>query len=186
MIQLDSTPEGVTADSGSGLVAVSLTKPNRLALVDGESGKVVRTVELPDSARHLGLAAPGGPVLVSAERANSLLQVSLPEGKIVSKTKVGEFPHNAAAAKNGRIFVINEFGNTMSVVEDGSVIKTLKTPLQPGGVAATESGLVGVVGVRGLGLEVYDANDLKSLGLVAAGEGPTHVVSGPDNRFLRR
>jgi DNA-binding beta-propeller fold protein YncE len=40
-----------------------------------------------------------------------------------------------------------------------------------------------VVGVRGLGLEIYDANTLKSLGRIDAGEGPSHLVTGPGDRF---
>lgn len=183
VVTLGSSPEGVVADPVTGLVAIGLPNPDRLALVDGGSGEVVRRVKLPESPRHLDLAAPGGPVLVPAERSGSLVRIGLPGGKILSETPVGKFPHDAASAPNGRIFVGNEFGNTVSVVEDDRVIKTLEAPLQPGGVAATEDGLVGVVGVRGLALEVYDANDLRSLGRIDAGEGPTHIVAGPGNRF---
>jgi DNA-binding beta-propeller fold protein YncE len=43
--------------------------------------------------------------------------------------------------------------------------------------------LVGVVAVRGLGLEVFDSESLESLGRIDAGEGPTHVVAGPDGHF---
>lgn len=118
-----------------------------------------------------------------AERANKLAQVGLPQGEILSTTPVGAFPHDAAAAPNGRIFVINEMESTVSVIENSKVIDTLETLRQPGGVAATPSGLVGVLGVRGLGLEVFDAETLESLGRIDAGEGPTHVVAGPDNRF---
>ena len=36
------------------------------------------------------------------------------------------------------------------------------------------------MGVRGLILEVFDADTLESLGEVDAGEGPTHVRAGPE------
>jgi len=183
IIEVGHGPEGVVADPETGLVAVGLGNPDRLALISGESGEVVREVELPESPRHLDLAAPGGPVLVPSERSDSLAQVGLPDGEISSETPVGEFPHDAASAPGGRIFVVNEFGHTASVIENDRVIETLETPLQPGGVAVTEDGLVGVVGVRGLALEVYDADTLKSLGRIDAGEGPTHIVAGPGNRF---
>jgi len=130
------------------------------------------------------LAAPGGPVLVPVEGADTLVQVSLPEGEIASETTVGSNPHDAAAAPDGRIFVGNEFSDdTASVIEDDRNIETLEVPVAPGGVAATDDGLVGVIGVRGLELEVFDASTLESLGRVEAGEGPTHLVVGPDNRF---
>jgi DNA-binding beta-propeller fold protein YncE len=182
-IDLGGKPEGLVADPETGLLAAGLRNPDRLALIDGDNGETVRSVDLPESPRHLALAAPGGPVLVPMERADELVQVGLPQGEILSTTPVGAFPHDAAAAPNGRIFVLNEMESTVSVIEDGEVIETLATLRQPGGVAATPDGRVGVIGVRGLGLEVFDAESLESLGRIDAGEGPTHVVAGPDNRF---
>ncbi len=183
VIEIDDSPAGVAADPETGLVAVGLSEPSRLALVDGSSGEVVREVELSASPRHLGII-PGGPVLVPAEDSWTLIQVSLPEGEVASEIPVGAVPHDAAAAPDGRIFVINEFSRSVSVIEGDEYLDTIEgTPLQPGGVAVTEEGFVGVVGVRGNALEVYDADTLKSLGRVEAGEGPTHVVAGSDNRF---
>jgi DNA-binding beta-propeller fold protein YncE len=183
VVEVGPSPEGLAADPETGLVAVALRNPNDLALVDGESGEISQRVELPESARHLDLAAPGGPVLVPAEGSDSLVQVGLPDGKITSETPVGDFPHAAAAARNGRIFVVNEMASTASIVEGGRELETIETAFKPGGVAVTEDGLVGIVGVRGLTLEVFEADTLESLGRIDAGEGPTHVRAGPDNRF---
>lgn len=183
VVEVGPSPEGMAADPETGLVAVALRNPNELALVDGESGEISQRVGLPESARHLDLAAPGGPVLVPAEGSDSLVQVGLPEGEIVAETPVGDFPHAAAAAPDGRVFVANEKGSTASIVEEGRELETIETPLQPGGVAVTDDGLVAVVGVRGLVMEVFEAGTLESLGRADAGEGPTHVRAGPDNRF---
>lgn len=183
VVEVGSGPEGVVADPETGLVAVGLRNPNKLALVEGDSGKVVRKVRLQGYPRHLGLAGPGGPVLVPAELSDTLIQVSLPAGRILDETPVGNFPHNVAAAPGGRIFVASEAASTASVIENGEVIETINTPLNPGGVAVTKSGLVGIVGVKGLALEVYDADTLDSVDIIDAGEGPTHVVAGPDDRF---
>jgi DNA-binding beta-propeller fold protein YncE len=183
VVEVGPAPEGIAADPKTGLVAVALRNPNELALVDGQSGETVRKVELPESARHLDLAGAGGPVLVPAEGSDSLVQVALPDGKITSETPVGDFPHAAAAAPNGRIFVANEKDSTASIVEDRREIREIQAPLKPGGVAATGDGLVGIVGVRSLTLEVFDADTLESVGHADAGEGPTHVRAGPKNRF---
>jgi len=183
VVEVGPAPEGVAVDPGTGLVAVALRNPNELALVDGESGKTSQRIELPESARHIDIAAPGGPVLVPAEGSDSLVQVGLPDGEIVDETPVGDFPHAAAAAPNGRIFVVNEMASTASVVEGGRELETIETALKPGGVAVTDDGLVGIIGVRGLTLEVFEADTLESLGQIDAGEGPTHVRAGPENRF---
>ena len=182
VVSVGPGPEGIVADPETGLVAVSLHGNGKLKLLDGKSGEEVREAELKGEARHLALSAPGGPVLASVEHSNSLVQVGLPDGETIEKTPVGKFPHDAAAYER-RIFVINEFGNTTSVIEDGRVTDTLKTPLQPGNVAVTPNGLVGVVGVRGLALKVWDAETLESLGSADAGEGPTHLVVDSGNRF---
>jgi DNA-binding beta-propeller fold protein YncE len=182
VVELGHKPEGLAFDPATRLLAVGLTNPDRLALVDGDSGRVVRRVPLPESPRHLQLARRGGPVLVPAERGDTLVQVSLPAGRKRS-VRVGHFPHDAAAA-HGRIFVGNELGDTISVVASGRVVRTLKAPVQPGGVAATTGrDKVGVIGVRERALEVFDARSLASIGKLSIGLGPTHVV-GAGGRFF--
>lgn len=177
VVSVGHKPEGLVYDPVTDLLAVGLTNPDRLALVDGRNGRTVRRLRLPESPRHLSLARPGGPVLVPAERANAIVEVSLPGGRLRT-TGVGNFPHDAAQA-SGRLFVGDELGSTLSVVERGRVIKTLATPRQPGGVAASADGrYVGVVAVRARKLEVFDARTLRSSGTVDVGIGPTHIAGG--------
>ncbi len=176
VVAVGNQPEGLVADARTGLVGVGLTDPDRLALVDARSGRVERRVVLPESPRHLQLERAGGPVLVPAERADALVRVELPSGRTGS-IQVGRFPHDAAAAA-GRIFVADEFADTVSVVERGRVIERLEAPVQPGGVVAAGSDTrVAVVAVRERAVEVFDARSLRSLGQADAGVGPTHVVS---------
>jgi DNA-binding beta-propeller fold protein YncE len=163
------------ADPRTGLVAVALRAPGRLALVDGRSGRLVGTVSLPGSARHVALAAAGGPVLVPVEDRGVLVQVALPAGTVLTRTVVGRGPHDAAA-RAGRAFVSDEGGAAVSVVQDGRVVATLTGPQQPGGVA-TGDGRVGVVDVRAGQLYVYAPATLGLVDRVPAGSGPTHVVA---------
>lgn len=183
VVPVGHKPEGVAFDPTTGLVAVGLTNPDRLALVDGDTGQTVRRIRLPESPRHLKLAAPGGPVLVPSERANVLVEVSLPTGRMRT-TRVGRFPHDVARA-HGRLFVGDELGHTVSVVETGRRIETLPAPRQPGGVAAVaDRDHVGVVGVRERALEIFDARTLESVGKVSVGIGPTHVVGAGERFFV--
>ena len=182
VVPLGNKPEGLAFDPATRLLAVGLTDPDRLALVDADSGRVLTRVPLPESPRHLQLARPGGPVLVPAERADALVRVSLPSGHRRT-VAVGRHPHDAAAAR-GRFFVGNEFGDSLSVVELGRVIRTLRAPVQPGGVAATgDREHVGVIGVRERALEVFDTRSLAPIDKISVGLGPTHIV-GADSRFF--
>ncbi|MDP8954012.1 MAG: YncE family protein [Actinomycetota bacterium] len=168
-------PEGMVADPVTGLVVIALRQPNRLVLVDGRAGEVLRTVPVPGAARHLQLAAPGGPVLVPGEDSDVLAEVTLPDGNVTAETTVGRQPHDAAAV-DGRTFVADEIGGTTSVIEDGAVVRAFPEPVQPGGVVVT-GGRVGVVDVRGNTLSVYDTAGTRSFGSVEAGAGPTHAVA---------
>ena len=181
VVPVGSEPEGIAADPVTGLVAVALREPDQVALVDGADGRVARRVDVPGAARHLGLARPGGPVLVPAERADELVRIALPGGA-ADAVAVGVFPHDAAAAGR-RMFVGDERGNTLSVV-DGGDARRIRVATQPGGVAVSDDGrTVAVVSVRERVLEVFDSRTLERLGRVPAGAGPTHVVSGSQGRF---
>ncbi len=177
VIELGHKPEGMVADASTRILAVGLTNPDRLALVNMDSGKVVRRIDLPEAPRHLALAAGGGAVLVPAEKSNQLVEVTLPGGR-KQVIPVGRQPHDAAAAPNGRIFVGNEGGDTLSVLEGGRELRRLAAPVQPGGVAVSADGrLVAVLGVSERALELYDSDSLRSRGKIDVGVGPTHVVA---------
>lgn len=176
VVKVGNKPEGLAFDTKTGLLAVGLAQPNRLALVAGDSGRVVRRVGLPASPRHLQLVAPGGPVLVPVEAANELVDATLPRGQITT-ARVGKQPHDAAYA-DGRTFVADELANTVTVLEGARTIKTLRAPTQPGGVEVTGDGrLLGVIGVRARQLELFDTRTLRSVGRVNVGVGPTHLVA---------
>jgi DNA-binding beta-propeller fold protein YncE len=182
-VKVGHKPEGLAVDGHTGLVAVGLANPDRLALLEARTLRLVRRVRLPESPRHLALAAPGGPVLVPAERANALVEVSLPGGR-KRVTRVGRLPHDAARAR-GRVFVSDELGDSVSVVAGGRRLRALEAPVQPGGIVATsDRRLVGVVGVRQRALRLYDARSLEPAGEVDVGVGPTHAVAGRRRFFV--
>ncbi|MBB3675199.1 YncE family protein [Modestobacter versicolor] len=181
VVPLDPDAEGMVFDPVTGLLAVAVRDPNRLVLVDRD-GTAVLEVPLPGHARHLQLAAPGGPVLVPAEDSNSLVEVSLPDGA-VRETPVGSYPHDAAQVASGQVLVGDEKGGTLSVVEDGEVTTTLTSQTQPGGVAVVGD-VAGVVDVGAFSLTTYDVPAGELLDVVDAGDGPTHLVADARGRFL--
>lgn len=182
VVEVGNKPEGLAFDTRTGLLAVGLAQPDRLALIGGRSGRVVRRVRLGESPRHLQLAGPGGPVLVPAEGTDELIEVTLPGGRATS-SRVGDFPHDAARAA-GRTFAADELADTVSVLQNGRRVETLRAPVQPGGVEVTDDGRVlGVVGVRGRQLELFDTQTLRSGGRLNVGVGPTHLV-GLGRRFF--
>lgn len=176
-----ASPEGIVYDAKTGIVAVAVRDPDRLLLLDAATLAVEHTVALPGSVRHLQLAGPGGPVLVPCESARELVQVSLPDGAVVSSTAVGKQPHDATAAAGGLV-VGNEFGSSLSVVRNGLVTKTLSGVRQPGGVTG-EGDSVAVVDVAAFTLSTFDLATGERTAIVAAGRGPTHGIPISGGRF---
>lgn len=175
-------PEGIVVIPRSGLAAVAVRDPARIVLIPTRGDHPPpRQISIPAPPRHLELAGEGGPVLVPAETIDRLIELSLPS-TIVRSIAVGVHPHDAAAAE-GRLFVGNEFGRSVSVVVRRRVVAQIGGFVQPGGLAAAGSDLA-VVDVRADTVTLIDARSLRALGSAPAGSGPTHVAAGGVRLFV--
>lgn len=181
-VAVGAQAEGTAYDDQTHTLAVLVRDPPRLQLLDGRTLRIRRSVPLPGKGRHLALAGPGGPVLVADEGSDSLLQVPIAGGAI-TRTTVRHFPHDAARAEDGRIFVADEGGRALSVVQGGRQIKVFDDVAQPAGVAAVGN-TVGVIDAKGYTMSTYDAQTLTRTARVAAGKGPTHVVATAHRQFV--
>ncbi|MDT5147665.1 MAG: hypothetical protein QOC58_2310 [Mycobacterium sp.] len=183
IVPVGAGPEGVAVDGQTRVVAVCTHDPDQLVLFDADSLAVTARIPLPGSARHLELAAAGGPLLVPVETANALVEVRLPSGAASPPIATGTFPHDAAVASDGAVFVGNEHGGTVSVLRDTRVVKVFTDIVQPAGLAASGSA-VGVLDARKNTLTVYDADKLSVVGSGPAGAGPTHLVADRRGRLI--
>ena len=182
VIEGDSESEGIAVDPVTGIAAISSREPDRITLLDISAGRVLKEIPTADPARHLSLARPGGPVLTPIEYRDDLLRIELPSGRTSSSVRVGDFPHDAAEVADGRVFVGDEGGDTVSVIAGDSVEAVLPAPEQPGGVAAGGD-LVGVVAVAARVISFIDTASLETVAELPAGAGPSHVVAASDGRF---
>lgn len=183
VIPIGQSPEGVVVDAVTRTVAIATRNPNELVLVDADTGAVSGRTPLPGFVRHLQLAQPGGPVLVPVESADALVRVDLPDGRAEPQVLTGTFPHDAAQASNGLVFVANEHGESVSVVRGQEVVKTFDESVQPAGLAPTGS-VMGLLDVRRNDLTVFDTDALTIVGTTPAGDGPTHLVADTHGRFV--
>lgn len=178
---IGSAPEGVVYDATTKLLAVAVRNPNRLELFDGRTLALRTTVALPGHVRHLQLGLRGGSVLVPLEDANALAQVALPSGRITQQVTVGRSPHDAAQLPDRLIVTGDEFGQSLSVVRNGAVERTLGQVVQPGGIVAVGPTTV-VVDVQAYTLSSFDVSTSTRTALLDAGAGPTHGVSAAPNQ----
>ena len=182
--RIGNRPEGLVADPVTRRVAVALTDPDALAIVDGRRpGRVLRTVPLPGAPRHLRLARDGGPVLVPAESGDRLVEVPLRGDAQPRVSRTGDGPHDAARdAATGHDLVADEFSSTLTILDGGRRVARVPAPVQPGGVAAIEDGPAALVAVRERVLALFDPRTGRRLAAEPAGVGPTHVEAGGDGR----
>ncbi|WP_244975571.1 YncE family protein [Mycobacterium kubicae] len=183
LIQVGRTPEGVVVDALTRTVAVATHDPNQLVLINADSGASTGRIPLPGRVRHLQLAAPGGPILVPVESADSLVRVDLPQGPARAPIRTGTEPHDAAQASNGTVFVANELGGTVTVVRGDQIVKVFTDSVQPAGTAPVGTSM-GVLDVRKNDLTIYDAQRLTIVGSTPAGAGPTHLIADRHGRMI--
>ena len=173
VVAVGAQPEGIVYDQVTGLVAVAVRKPDRLVLLDGATMRIRKVIDLAGHARHLQLAAPGGPVVVPEEDRNQLALVSL-DGAATVLIKTGTSPHDAAAVPGGYA-AGDEFGSSITFFRNGKPTQTVGGVEQPGGVIPLGA-TVAIVDVKGYTLTTYRVSDGRQLATVAAGAGPTHGV----------
>ncbi len=180
VVPVGNAPEGIVV-AASGIAAVAVRNPDAIELVDAVTGAVRHTVATPGAARHLGLAAPDGPVLVPLENSNQLWEVSI-DGRVAATVAgVGRQPHDAAQTTGGTIVVTNEVGGGVVFVRDASVVGALLPgPVQPGGVAAVGN-YAAVADVRGDGVWVYDAGTRRQVAHGPVGVKLTHAIALTDD-----
>lgn len=182
LVAVGSNPEGVVADAQTHVVAVGVRDPDRLVLLDDRTLKVIKQVPIPGHVRHLQLAGPGGPVLVAAEDSDTFLEVSIPDGTVTRHVAVGTYPHDAAQAADGTVWVADELGGTVSVVRGDTTVATFDQASQPGGVAALGD-RVAVIDVKLSTVSVFDSDPPRFAGTLGVGAGLTHLVTA-GNRLV--
>ena len=177
VLPLEGRPEGIVVTS-TGVAAVALRGPDRLALVDLGSGAVVEEVPLASAARHLTLAAPTGPVVAPLERADEVVLVDPSTGELVERfPDLPNGPHDAAVHPSGVISVTDEHGSGLYVLDPPSGdVQRLDSSRQPGGVAAVGD-LAVSVDVTGQGVRVFDVAQLEQVAQEQLGTRLTHAVA---------
>ena len=183
VVRVGAQAEGIVIDVPAQLVAVAVRMPTRIAVLSARSGRLLRHLRIAGPARHLQLEG-ASTLLVPEAPINRLLELALTSahGPHTSRSVItGSLPHDAAAS-DGRVFVADEFGHAVSVIDAGRQVRQIPGFTQPGGVAAVGKD-VAVVDVGADVVTLIDGRSLRVLGHVAIGTGISHDVAGPDGRL---
>jgi len=133
------SPETVIADSNGRLVYVALKEANRLIIVDVQTKKIVREINIPQEPTGLTLSPTQQKLYVTGGVENGkVYEIDLATDKIYCEITVGHSPSSPAISPDGKVlYVPNRFDNNISVVDLNKRVVTQHIPVRREPVAAT-------------------------------------------------
>jgi DNA-binding beta-propeller fold protein YncE len=169
--------EGIAVAGGR--VAVGLDRPPQLAVVDADTGRLLRTVRLTRAPSHV-VALPDGGFRVVAGRE----LVTVPVRGRESRVRWSPEGHALAVLPDGGTAVTFPREGTVAVYgADGELRRAIRTRGHPDGIAA-DGNRIGVIDARATSLTVYRADTGEREQGLRAGNGARHLVADRTGRFL--
>jgi YVTN family beta-propeller protein len=139
---LSPTALAATADGGTMFIACATA--NHVAVFDVASGKVAKTIEMPESPLGLALSADGKQLVVTcAAPASSVCIVDTASGKITATIPTGHTAMAPVLSPDGKtLYVCNRFNNCIAVIDlaQRKEINRVAVPREPVAAAVTPDG----------------------------------------------
>jgi YVTN family beta-propeller protein len=165
-------------------------QPARVAIVDLDSGKVLREVVGGRETEGIEFAADGRHILVSNEADDNVSVHEIATGRRIETIDLkayGKRPRGIKMAPDGKSYVVTlELSNNFVVLDDRyRVVKSVKTGDSPYGVAFDRSGdKLYVAAARSKLLQVFDARTYEPIKDIPIGSRCWHFSFTPDDRQI--
>lgn len=164
-----------------------ILKLNQAGELEGSTQTAYRPYQMALSPDEQSIAVTNwGDESVSLYNASDLTEIK--------KLKVGKLPSSVAYAPDGRLFVSNSGGDTVSVIANKEIIETIRVGITRKGIGSTPTGLslgadnklyVALSGENALAMvDVSKAGASKVLGYLPTGKYPVLVQNAPDGKSL--
>jgi YVTN family beta-propeller protein len=164
--------------------------PARVAVVDLDAGKVLRSFQGGLETEGIEFSADGRHIIVANEADNTLTVHDMETGKVVKTIDVktyGNRPRGIKRAPDGKSYVTTlEFSNLLLVLDGQyNVVRTVKTAEAPYGVAFDRSGdRLYVAAARSKVLQVFDTHTWSLVKDVPTGQRCWHFSFTPDDKDI--
>lgn len=165
-------------------------EPAHIAVVDLDTGKVVRSITGGLETEGIEFSADGKRLLVTNEADNNVSVHEIATGKLLRKIDLkpwGTRPRGIKLAPDGKRFVVTlEFSNAFVVIDENDrVVQSVKTGEAPYGVAFDRAGKrLFVAAARSKTLQVFDADTFAPVKDVPTGARCWHFSFTPDDRNI--
>jgi len=122
---------------------ITLEKDNALAVVDGETGKLVKTVKIGKRPRGVAISKDGKQLFVAASDDNTILAIDTANLKVTGKLPSDKDPETFAIDPEGKfIYASNEDDNLVTVIDIAGrkAVKQIPVGVEPEGIAVSPDG----------------------------------------------
>lgn len=135
--------KGVQAGIVNNIAMVSVFDTKQLALYDMSTEKL-SFVDLPDAKGPIQMyPTPDGKYVYIADQGVyfdqppgiNTYKIDLAEGKVVSVIETGNAPHGVVVSPDGRVWVTNLNGNTVTVIKDDKKVAEIEVGKAPNGIS---------------------------------------------------
>ena len=186
---------GLVSGPDGALYAVNLQNDTVYKL-DGQTRAVAATAKVGYRPYASALSPDGKTLAVSNWGSESVSLLNAADLTQQARVTVGNHPNELVWGRDGRLFVANAGSNTVSVIEGGTVIETIKTSLDPlDPIGSTPDALalspdgkrLYVANADNNDVAVVDTSDAKEsrvLGFLPTGWYPSALTVSPDGRTL--
>lgn len=108
-IPLGEHPEGVSFLGTSHQLAVAVYGTDQIALVDGDQGKVIGSIDVFDEPYGIVSTTDGGKLFVTLDYPGRLIEIDVPNRSVTREWDVGRFVRGVALGSDGKIAYISEY-----------------------------------------------------------------------------
>lgn len=164
--------------------------PGHIAIVDLESGQVVRDIVGKPETEGLEFTRDGSQMIVTNESDNSLAVIEIATGRLLRTVPVaayGERPRGIQRSPDGRTYLVTlERSDKLLVLDERlELVRQVPTGKAPYGVAFGRSGeRAYVAAARDKVLQVFDTKTWAKIKDVPTGERCWHFTFTPDDQRI--
>jgi YVTN family beta-propeller protein len=174
-IQLAITPNGAQ-------VYVVAQANNQVNVIDTGSQTVIANIDVGSHPTRVAFSPDGTRGYVTSLYGGTISVIDVNSKGVIGSFPAGAGPVAVAAASTGRLYVSNQYSNTVTVHDlSGNMLATISGLLFPNAVAVTPDGTrVFVTNGNGATVSTIDTSSNSVIGTLPVGSTPTSVAVSPD------
>lgn len=187
-----AVPSAPRASAAAGAVKayIGLYGDDAIGVLDTASGRLIRTIKVPEGPEAVIVAPGGRRVYVSSEDATAVSVIDTATDQVIKTLDVGAFPEGMALSRDGKTLVAAVFGtDTVDLIDAATLTVIAQVPVAKAhGVTLTPDGRTAYVGSQDVpnhnAIVILDVPGRRIAATVPLAQAPRGLFVAPDGKFL--